>query len=133
MVKKLLKFFDKLEDRIRVRLTHAPVLYALVGAIGIILMWKGVEETAGLFPILYGPGSFILGTIIALMTGLLVSFFVGDSIIISGLNSEKKLADKTEAEVRAEREATRAIEAKIDHIERDLHELKKARRDGRLL
>src|SRR3989344_3632325 len=101
MVKKLLKFFDKLEDRIRMRLTHAPVLYALVGAIGIILMWKGVEETAGFFPILYGPGSFILGTAIALMTGLLVSFFIGDNIILSGYKHDKKLADKNEKEILA--------------------------------
>lgn len=131
MVKKVLRFFDRLEDKVRARLSHAPILYSLIGAIGIILMWKGVEETAALFPVLYGPASFLLGALILLASGLLVSFFIGDSIIISGFNREKKFADKTEQEIRAEQEETRAIEAKIDHIEHDLHELKKNHHGGR--
>lgn len=133
MVKHLVRFFDKLEDKIRGRLSHAPILYALIGAVGIILMWKGVEETASLFPFLYGPASFLLGAVILLASGLLVSFFIGDSIIISGFKREKKFADKTESEVRAEQEATEVIEAKINNIERDIHELKKTHRTGRPL
>ncbi len=125
MVRKILSFFDKLEDRIRGRLSHSPILYALIGSVGIILMWKGVEETAGMFPILYGPVSFIVGTAIALMSGLLVSFFIGDSIIISGFKKEKKLVERSELDIlKAEHSQTKEIVAKLDHLEKEVHEIK---------
>lgn len=125
MVKKIINFFDKLEDGVRNRLSHAPILYALIGAVGIILMWKGVEETAALFPLLYGPASFVLGAIILLMSGLLVSFFIGDSIIISGFKKEKKLVEKSEMDIlKAEHTQTKEIITKLDHLEKDIEGLK---------
>ena len=124
MIRKVFNFLDSLEDKIRARLSRAPILYAVIGAVGIILMWKGVEETAGYFPLLYGPASFILGVLILLMSGLLVSFFIGDSIIISGFKREKKLADKNEKEIlQAEKTQTAEILAKLDHLDADIHRL----------
>ena len=126
MVKRLIRFFDKLEDRVRIQLSHNPILYALIGGIGIVLFWKGTWETAELFPILYGPVSILVGVIIMLITGLLVSFFIGDSIIISGFKREKKIAEKTEKEIlKAEKTATEQILTKLDHLEKDIHDLKK--------
>lgn len=124
MVKKLFTFFDKLEDKVRIRLSHSPILYSLVGAVGIILLWKGVWEVAELVPALHGWGSIIAGVIILLASGLLVSFFIGDSIIISGFKRDKKLADKTEKEIlSAEKTSTAEILTKLEHLERDMHEL----------
>ena len=121
MFKRIYRFFDKLEDYVREGLSRHPILYALVGAVGIVLVWKGVWETAELIPGLYGPGSIVMGVIILLITGLLVSFFIGDSIIISGFKREKKLAEKTEREVKSEKEILQNISEKLDHLERDLH------------
>jgi hypothetical protein len=59
-----------------------------------------------------------------LPTGLLVSFFIGDSIILSGRRHEKKLAEKTEQEVQKERNATEEILKKLDHLEQVVRELK---------
>src|SRR5690348_1257048 len=113
-MRKVLMFFDRVEDRVRASLSRMPIIYALVGAIGIILMWKGVEETAKLVPFLYGPASFLLGALILLGSGLLVSFFVGDNIIISGIMREKKLVDKAEKEViTAEHSSTQEILHKL--------------------
>ncbi len=120
---KIVVFFDKLEDKIRNRLSHRPILYAFIGAVGVILVWKGVWETAELFRWLHGPGSIILGTILLLLTGLFVSFFIGDSIIISGFKKEKKLVEKTETEIKSEKEILQSIETKLEHIERDVEEL----------
>ncbi len=124
MFKKVFRFFDKLEDWVRANLSRHPILYALVGAVGIVLVWKGVWETAEFFPILHGPASVILGVFILLITGLLVSFFIGDSIIISGFKREKKLAEKTEREVLLEKEVMQNISEKLEHIEKDIHDLK---------
>jgi len=125
MVKKILSFFDKLEDYVRINLSHSPIIYALVGAIGIILLWKGVWEVAQLIPGLYGFGSIVMGVIILLVSGLLVSFFIGDSIIISGFKKEKKLVEKSELDIlKAEHQQTKEIVAKLDHLEKDIHDLK---------
>lgn len=125
MVKKLYSFFDKLEDKIRIQLSHRPVLYALVGAVGVVLVWKGVWETAELFPILHGPVSIILGVVLLLLTGLFVSFFIGDSIIISGFKREKKLVEKTEGEIQKESAAVQTVLTKLDAIEDKLDDLQK--------
>ena len=125
MIKKILSFFDKLEDFVRIELSHNPILYALVGAVGIILLWKGVWEVAQLIPGLYGFGSIVMGVIILLVSGLLVSFFIGDSIIISGFKKEKKLVEKSELDIlKAEQSQNREIVAKLDHLEKDIHDLK---------
>ncbi|MES2202910.1 MAG: hypothetical protein V4474_01100 [Patescibacteria group bacterium] len=124
-MRKILVFFDKLEDWVRAGLSRSPIAYALIGAVGVILIWKGVEETAGLFPFLYGPGSFVLGVAILLLSGLLVSFFIGDSIIMSGLRREKKLAEKTEKEVETEQLETKEILTELKHIEQELHEIQR--------
>lgn len=107
-------------------LSHYPILYSLIGAIGIVLVWKGVWETAEHFPILYGPASILLGTAILLVTGLMVSFFIGDTIIISGFKKEKKLVEKTEKEMLAATQTqTDILTAEIQHIHNDLEEIKK--------
>ena len=124
MFKKLYSFFDKLEDLVRIELSHAPIVYALVGAVGIILLWKGVWEVAELIPGLHGFGSIIMGVIILLVSWLLVSFFIGDSIIISGFRKEKKLVERSEADIlKAEKTQTQEILAKLDHLENDIHKL----------
>jgi len=86
-----------------------------------VLVWKGVWETAEYFPILFGPVSLVIGIIILLMTGLLVSFFIGDSFLISGLKKEKKLIEKTESEIRSEKDILEDIEEKITQIEKEIH------------
>ena len=98
-MRNIVQWFDRLEDRIRARLSHYPILYALIGGVGIVLFWKGVWETAELYPQLFGPASILLGVGIMLVTGLLVSFFIGDSIILSGIARQKKLVEKTEKQI----------------------------------
>lgn len=119
----IVRFFDKLEDRIRAQLSRMPIIYSLVGAVGIILLWKGIWETAEWFSVLDGPGSIILGTAILLATGLLVSFFIGDTIIISGLKREKKIAEKTERDVKTEEDVLVDVERKLAELERQVGEI----------
>jgi len=126
-LRRIIVFFDKLEDKIRSVLSHAPIIYALVGAVGIILVWKGVWETAEVIPGLWGPSSVVIGALILLLTGLLVSFFIGDSIIISGFKKEKKLVEKAESEVRSEEEMIKDLEKKVEHLDREVHGLAERR------
>jgi len=122
--KRTLTFFDKLEDHIRARLSRMPIIYALVGGVGIVLFWKGVWEMAEYVPALTGIGSVILGTALLLATGLLVSFFIGDSILISGFKHDKKLAEKTAQSLKTETDLIIDVERKLADIEREIGELR---------
>jgi len=121
MWKRIFVFFDKLEDHVRFRLSHYPIIYALIGAVGVVLVWKGVWDIVDLFPILFGPVALLVGVSILLLTGLLVSFFVGDSFLLSGLKREKKLIERTETEIRSEKDILEDIETKIVQLEQEVH------------
>ena len=129
----IVKFFDRLEDKVRAYLSRWPIAYAFIGGIGVVLFWRGGWHTTdtvhsllfqpdfipALYNIVDGPLSFMVGTVMLLMTGVFVSAFVGSRIIMSGLRGEKKVSEKTEAEVRAE-------ETEIQRMERELKKLEAA-------
>lgn len=132
IMKKIIKFFDKLEDRIRGGLSLFPIIYALIGGICVVLFWRGVWHTADILMqqggvwavIFYEPYTVVWTTVIMLLTGLFVSFFIGERIVISGLRHDKKIFEKTAAEVAEEEgEIIGAIEH-IKIIEKELMELK---------
>ena len=125
MLNRVICFFDKLEDGIRISLSHYPIPYAFIGGIGVVLFWRGVWETADMFPWFSGPVSILVGITILLLTGLLVSVFIGDSIIMSGVNREKKLTEKTERDVRSEKNTLQHVVAKLEAIDSDLKKLQK--------
>ena len=97
LARKIYNFFDKLEDKIRATLSHHPILYTFIGGFAIVLFWRGVwhttdilEAKGGMFGVLFsGPGSIIISVSTLLLTGLFVSFFVGDVTILSGFKNEK--------------------------------------------
>lgn len=127
MPKKILKFFDRLEDKTRSRLSRKPLLYALLGGIGVVLFWRGVWHTADELN-LGSLASIILGTAILLVSGVFVSAFIGNSLIISGIKGDKKLDEKTAEEIQAEelelkelQSSITRLEKKIDHLEEDIH------------
>lgn len=124
MVKKVVRFFDRLEDRVRMFLSKRPILYTLIGGFAIVLFWRGVWITADEVPFLNGPVSIIVSTIVLLLTGLFVSFFIGDRVILSGLKGEKKLAEKTASELKTEAEILNEIKEEVDEIEDELEEIK---------
>lgn len=122
--KTIFKFFDKIEDRVRGKLTHYPILYAIIGSIATVSIWRGIWEVSDMWGI---PGwvSAVGGILIAMMTGLFVSFFIGENIIISGLNKEKRIDEKTEDEIRKERSSLEIIEKDIKEIKELLKERNK--------
>ncbi|HYF10390.1 MAG TPA: hypothetical protein VD967_02180 [Candidatus Paceibacterota bacterium] len=128
----VLHFFDKLEDYVRTRLSRYPITYAFVGGVGVVLFWRGIWMMADEMAV-SSIGSVLLSLVILLLTGLFVSFFVGDAIIISGLKRDKKLIEKTEAEVDAELDAFKHMKEELDQemitlaeIKRDIADLKDA-------
>ena len=125
MIKKLLKFFDKIEDKTREILSRYVILYAFIGGVAIVLFWRGVWKIADGLSFMTGAASVVISSVILLLTGLFVSFFIGDRIILSGLKKEKKLAEKTEEEIKSELERSVKIIDKLEKIEKDLEEIKK--------
>ncbi|MES2213601.1 MAG: hypothetical protein V4473_02055 [Patescibacteria group bacterium] len=119
MTRKIFNYFDKLEDKTRSKLSHNPLLYALVGAIGVVLFWRGIWHMAddiGMSSIL----SAILGAIILLVTGVFVSAFIGNRLIMTGLRGEKKLAEKTEDEIQTEETEIHKLQNTLSKVEQEL-------------
>lgn len=126
MMKRALKFFDRLEDKTRGKLSHYPILYAFFGGVGVVLFWRGVWHIADDLNI-SSVASIIIGSIILLLTGVFVSAFIGNRLIISGLIGEKKLAEKEKSEIETEETQIRnlqntlsRLEKKLDHLDEDI-------------
>jgi hypothetical protein len=139
MLKAIARFFDKLEDKVRARLSHRSIIYAFIGGACTVLFWRGVWHTAdiimtgtpwmadisGFWGIaFYEPITVVWCSIILLVTGLFVSNFIGERIVISGLKKEKKVTDKTEIEVQEEEGEIRRLDKKVDLIIAEITALK---------
>lgn len=118
-LKKLTRFFDSIEDEVRSVLAHHPVLYAMIGSIGIILLWRGIWGLADMYGMSYGS-SIVIGTVILLVSGLFVSFFVGEQIIISGINEEKRIDEETEEEIRFQSVSRIQMQWKLEGMLKEL-------------
>lgn len=122
---KIFYFFDGVEDRIRNTLSRYPIVYAFIGGTAIVLFWRGVWKVADATPFLTGPVSIFISVAILLVTGLFVSFFIGDTIIISGLKREKRLDEKVASEVKTELDILTDIQKRLGEIEREMSQKSK--------
>ena len=133
---------DKIEDKVRGRLSHFPIIYAFLGGAGIIIFWRGVWHTVD-FVMEYffavkdsisadnishvvwwdGPLSILVGAAALLASGLFVSSFIGNEIIISGLRGEKKLTEKTEEDVKIDLEEDMLMKREVESIDKRLGEI----------
>jgi hypothetical protein len=130
---KIVNFFDKFEDKVRGHLSRYPIIYTIVGGVAIVLFWRGVWHTADILQakggilgfIFYEPVNMLIVTAILLATGLFVSYFIGDSILLSGVRSQKKLADKTSKELHEEEASLAEIKGVVNSIKKEVDEIKK--------
>lgn len=127
-MKALIKFFDKMEDKAREKLARLPIVYGIIGGVAIVIFWRGIWHLADMFEqngtvwsvFFTAPVSVALSAFVLLLTGLFVSFFIGDRIILSGLTHEKKIEEKTESEVRAEGALLVDMYKKLERIEKEI-------------
>jgi hypothetical protein len=144
MFKLIANFFDKLEDRVRIALSHKSFLYAFIGGVSHVIFWRGVWHTSDMIMhgvplfhdydgnpisgfwgyVFYEPFTIVWSSVIMIMSGLFVATFIGERIILSGLKKEKKVTDRTEEEVRKEENRIDALGEKINSLVADLKEIK---------
>lgn len=139
MFKSLEGFFDKLEDKVRARLSHRSIFYAFIGGLAHVVFWRGIWHTSDFIMsnnwhldaprnfwgwFFYEPFTIIWSSILLLLTGLFVATFIGERVIISGLKNEKKITEKTEEEVRIEEIKIQRLEEKVDKLTEVITEIK---------
>lgn len=148
IIKFIVRFFDRVEDRLRARLSHRSILYAAIGGTLTVLFWRAVWHTAdkimfgenfssmikeaklifkmagwdGL--IFYEPITLIWTLSLLLLTGLFVSIMIGDKIILSGIKNEKRTDEKTEEEIRKEETEIKIITKQMILMSKDIEEIK---------
>lgn len=127
MIKRIISFFDVLEDKVRGNLSEKPIVYAVIASVGTVLLWRGIWMTADIYN-LSGPASILVGLLILLVTGLFVSGFIGNRIILTGMRKEKKLTEKTKDEIEEdmmmEKQVFHDIQKTLGHIEEEIKEIK---------
>lgn len=143
MFNPIARFFDRLEDKVRARLSHRSILYAFIGGATHVIFWRGIWITSDIIRdygwggiwtssnvsgfwgwVFYEPVALIWSTAILLLTGLFVAGFIGERIIISGLKKEKKVTDRTEEEVQKEDNKITLLDSKVDFLIKEIRELK---------
>ena len=136
-----MNIFHRLEDRIRVFLSHRPKLYALIVGIGVVLFWRGVWHTADLTHMIWnhyqnnltidltahpwwdGPWSFVVGAVMLYFTGAFTSSFIGNELILSGLRGEKKLNQKEQLEIESEAHTIAEMKGTLKEVTMKLDQL----------
>ncbi|MBI2448371.1 hypothetical protein HYV44_02310 [Candidatus Microgenomates bacterium] len=113
--KKIARFFDRFEDRNRHLLSRYPLLYAMVGGVGVVLFYRGIWMLADDF-FISSWASIFLALVILMSIGLLISSFVGDKIIMSGLKRQHKISLATEKEESEELQRIKNIEKKLNKL-----------------
>ncbi len=133
LIQRLDRFFDLFEDRVRAYLSRRPILYAFIAGIAIVLFWRGVwhwadklESQGGILGFVFSPEVTVIISVVALLaTGLFVSFFVGDVIIMSGLKKEKKFVEKAQEEFARESHDIERMEKIIEKLEGEVEHIHK--------
>lgn len=126
IIKKIIQLFDHLEDMVRSHLSRYPIVYALLGGVGVVLFWRGVWHSADGIPFLSNAWvSLLVGSGILLITGIFVSAFVGSRLIMTGLRGEKKMTEKTKEELDLEEAEIHQIQKTMHKVEEEISEIKK--------
>lgn len=133
MVKIITRFFDRIEDKVRGKLSHFPITYSVIGGFFVIMFWRAVWETIDLMWhsdivilnwIFYPPISLFISIFALLIIGLMVSTFIGHRIIMSGLKNEKKLEERAEEMIEEEEITLKHVMAELGKLRKDLEEKK---------
>ncbi|HUX36001.1 MAG TPA: hypothetical protein VMV71_03145 [Candidatus Paceibacterota bacterium] len=132
----------------REKLSGHPTIYAIFGAVGIILFWRGIWHladfaavffsnrhdgiTVGYFNFFDSLISAVIGFILLLFTGLFVSDFIGSQMISTAIKTEKKIekvTQETETKEKTEQERIDELEEKLEkatsHLDEHLENIEK--------
>ena len=100
----VVKYFDKLEDKVRIRISRYPITFALIGGFAIVEFWRGIWQMTDFLLLRYfglpmegfwsNMISIVVGTVIILITGLYVSLFISDEVLVSGIKKDRKEFEK---------------------------------------
>lgn len=119
----IVRFLDKIEDKIRQRLSKRPAFYALIAGVAIVLFWRAVWNLADMFSFMTPIFSLILSVVVMLLTGTFVSFFIGERLLLSGLRQEKRIDEKTQEEVQEEGRTLEIIRKEIVELKKEIQQL----------
>ena len=123
--------FLRVEEKTRAYFQRFPFMHAFLAGVGVVLFWRGVWHSAD--EVFLSSGwSMVLGSFILIIVGVFAQTFVGNMIIIKNVEGEKRLEQKTKAdvkkvgeEVQVEKVSLELLAKKLESIEAKLEQLKK--------
>ncbi len=135
-----MSFIRKAQIALRARIGKYPLLYALIGGIGIVLFWRGIWYCAdyiyafmvptaaassgislGWPNVIDGLVSIIIGSLLLLSTGLFVTELAGGEMVLREEKKEEQTVKKESTELPGIETEIRHIEDELKEIHKDLH------------
>lgn len=121
----LYSFFDKLEDRVRARLSKHPLLYSFVSGVGTTLFFRGVwiiADSSTWLSYYWWSGWLTLGISLAILltTGTFAFHFLSEQIVRSGIKQERKPIEKAARAIQEEAISLKDIKKDIEEIKQIL-------------
>ncbi|MDE2019467.1 MAG: hypothetical protein KGJ13_03910 [Patescibacteria group bacterium] len=137
-----MRFLERAERWLRRKLQNHPLLYALVGGVGVVLFWRGVWHMTDFLALTllssrdavtsidWAQGidsllSFAFGTFLLLSTGLFISELLSGEVLLGKIKKEETTAEETEETVEKESSEIPRIEREVRHIAREVQQLEK--------
>lgn len=94
MFKKITRAIVDFETKTRRLLKKYPLAYTVLGAVFLILFWKGVEDTASMYSFLSGPILLVFTIPVLILLGLFLPFFIADRSTLTKIEEEEKIVEK---------------------------------------
>lgn len=116
---RLTKILLNIEDRARRFFEGFPFIHAFFAGVGVVLFWRGVWETSDHLG-LNSEWSIVFGIIILGSIGLFLQTFVGNTIIIKKVDTEKKVEQEIKAELQKTEQETGTEEVTLAHLARKI-------------
>jgi len=114
--------FLKLEEKSRHRFEKLPFTHAFFAGVGVVLFWRGIWEVADRLQ-LNPYWSVVLGSLVLMILGLFLQTFVGNTLIIKKVESERKIDQKAETDLKKVQQEIDVEEITLDVLARRLENI----------
>jgi hypothetical protein len=97
----------------------------VISGIGIVMFYRGLWLVLDEYPFFTGWVTLVIATMLLMLSGVFVSQFVSNHVILSGIKRDKKMVEKVGEQLKTDTELTQEVLERVKRIEEKLQSLTK--------